>query len=132
MEVLGLPAVGIATLNRAIKLGGPQQCVMSNETRKGTGFGSGIDTGGRTEPGCPCRPTVRDADGDDEFMIVAAHDADAPADLELALYQALVELRLGLLAPRQPNRLRQLRGNRFTQEELAERVGVSTSAYKYS
>jgi len=51
-----------------------------------------------------------------------------PADLEIALFQALVELKHELSAP--PNRLRQLRGGRFTQEEVAERAGVSTSTYQ--
>lgn len=34
------------------------------------------------------------------------------------------------LSPSFPNRLRQLRGRRFTQEELAEKVGVAPSTYR--
>lgn len=34
------------------------------------------------------------------------------------------------MAPPYPNRLRELRGRRFTQEELAEKVGVDTSTYR--
>jgi transcriptional regulator with XRE-family HTH domain len=53
-----------------------------------------------------------------------------PADLEISVYQALVELRHPSPRPRYPNRLRHLRGRRFTQEEMAERAGVSLSTYR--
>src|ERR1041385_6004882 len=54
-----------------------------------------------------------------------------PAELEIVLYQALVELQRGSVAPTPPNRLAQLRRERFlTQEEVAERIGVSDTAYK--
>jgi transcriptional regulator with XRE-family HTH domain len=54
----------------------------------------------------------------------------SPGDLEIGLYQALTELALELPVAKYPNRLRQLRGNRFTQEEMAERAEVDLSTYR--
>jgi len=53
-----------------------------------------------------------------------------PADLEISVFQALVELRHEAPTPRYPNRLGELRGRRFSQEEIAERVNVSPSTYR--
>jgi transcriptional regulator with XRE-family HTH domain len=53
-----------------------------------------------------------------------------PAELEIGLYQALIELKHAPSGARYPNRLAELRKGRFTQEELAQRAGVSTSTYQ--
>jgi transcriptional regulator with XRE-family HTH domain len=54
----------------------------------------------------------------------------APGDLEIALFQSLLELRRDLPEPKYPNNLAQLRGNLHSQEELAEAAGVSLSTYR--
>jgi transcriptional regulator with XRE-family HTH domain len=53
-----------------------------------------------------------------------------PADLEIALFHALIELPDGSRQPAYPNNLRRLRGRRFTVPEMARRIGVSDSTYK--
>ncbi len=66
----------------------------------------------------------------DESNVTVAWIA-TPAELEIGLFQALVELKHEPAGPRYPNRLRQLRRRRMlTQEEVAERTGVSTSTYQ--
>jgi transcriptional regulator with XRE-family HTH domain len=53
---------------------------------------------------------------------------DTPADLEIRLFQALVELRRA--RPHYPNRLRALRGLTYTQEQMAELLHVSPTTYR--
>ncbi len=66
----------------------------------------------------------------DESNVTVAWIA-TPAELEIGLFQALVELEYEPSGPRYPNRLRQLRRHwMLTQEEVAERTGVSTSTYQ--
>jgi transcriptional regulator with XRE-family HTH domain len=55
---------------------------------------------------------------------------DTPADLEIALFQALIELKSNLPTRKYPNRLRQLRFGRYTQQEIAARMGVSLATYR--
>jgi transcriptional regulator with XRE-family HTH domain len=54
-----------------------------------------------------------------------------PSELELALLQALLILRYDPPASKvkHPNNLRHLRGDRWSQEEVAEQVGVTLNAY---
>jgi transcriptional regulator with XRE-family HTH domain len=54
----------------------------------------------------------------------------SPGDLEIALFQALVELWHGRVDPKYPNRLRELRGTRYSQEEMAAKVDVNVSTYR--
>jgi transcriptional regulator with XRE-family HTH domain len=53
-----------------------------------------------------------------------------PADLEIGLFHALTELKQDHSRPHYPNRLAQLRGGGHSQEEMAERVGVSLTTYR--
>jgi transcriptional regulator with XRE-family HTH domain len=94
-----------------------------------------------TRPGSPSPPTisqpVEQTDRQEAFRRRLLEQSDvtvawiaSPSDLEIALFQALVELGHDLSVPKHPNRLRQLRGNRFTQEEMAERAEVDLSTYR--
>jgi transcriptional regulator with XRE-family HTH domain len=65
-----------------------------------------------------------------DFSDVTVAMVATPADLEIALFHALIDLRDSAHDPLYPNNLRRLRGRRFTVPEMAERVGVSESTYK--